>query len=102
LDEVIAAIEQKEGKKPLLVATSARNATHSKQISFWDQSVVWKHDRPVLFIFGTGKGLTPELMARCDYVLLPVHGLSDFRHLSVRSAVAIILDRWLGLNERIC
>lgn len=101
LDEVIAAIEQKEGKKPLLVATSARDTNHAQQISFWDQSIIWHHDRPVLFIFGTGKGLTPELMARCDYVLLPVHGLSDFRHLSVRSAVAIILDRWLGLNEKI-
>jgi len=36
------------------------------------------------------------LMARCDYILEPVSGASDYNHLSVRSAVSIIMDRLLG------
>jgi len=101
LDEVIAAIEQKEGKRPLLIATSAHENDQAGLISFWDQEIAWEQDRPILLIFGTGKGLAPELIQRCDYLLLPVEGFADFKHLSVRSAVAIVLDRWLGLNKKI-
>jgi tRNA (guanine37-N1)-methyltransferase len=101
LDTVIDAITQKEGVAPLLVATSAQRHTHDRSISFWDQSLVWQHKRPVLFLFGTGQGLTQDVVQRCDYLLIPVDGLSGFNHLSVRSAVAIVLDRWLGLQEKI-
>lgn len=99
LDEVIASIEVQEGKKPLLIATSARDQAYlSRTITYYDQAKVWGHDRPVLFIFGTAKGLCDELIARCDYLLLPVEGFTEFNHLSVRSAVAVILDRWMGIN----
>ena len=56
-------------------------------------------DRPVLFIFGTGRGLTQERLMASDFLLKPVKSFSDYNHLSVRSAVAIVLDRWLGINE---
>lgn len=101
LDEVIAYIEKKEGVRPLVIATSAKKNEHAQTISYYDQSVVWQHNRPVLLIFGTGKGLSPQVIDRCDYLLLPVEGFTDFNHLSVRSAVAIVLDRWLGLNTKI-
>lgn len=99
-DAALAAIEEKEGVKPIVVATSARSIGHPRQITFFDQSIVWEARRPVLLVFGTGKGLSEELLARCDYLLVPVEGLSDYNHLSVRSAVAIVLDRWLGLNVK--
>jgi hypothetical protein len=51
-----------------------------------------------VLIFGTGKGLSPALIEKCDYILAPLEGLTDYNHLSVRSAVAIILDKWLGLS----
>jgi hypothetical protein len=36
-----------------------------------------------------------------DSTLAPIQGFSDYNHLSVRSAVAIILDRLMGrINER--
>ncbi|MCX6087250.1 MAG: RNA methyltransferase, partial [Caldiserica bacterium] len=35
-------------------------------------------------------------MAQMDYVLEPIWGPTEFNHLSVRSAAAIILDRLLG------
>lgn len=99
LSEVIRTIHEKHGQKPLVIATSARYTTHASAITFFDQKRVWSHDRPVLFIFGTGQGLSPECIGLADFLLPPVGGVSEFRHLSVRSAVAIILDRWLGFNQ---
>ena len=99
LDKVIETIEAQIGKKPLLVATSAKVGNQAKNITFYDQSIIWSQDRPVLFIFGTAKGLSDELIKRCDYLLIPVEGFSEFNHLSVRSAVAVVLDRWMGNNN---
>ncbi len=98
LAAVIADIEKKEGAKPLLLATSARAVEHTRQITFYDQAQVWESKRPVLLIFGTGKGLAQSLLDRCDFILVPIEGLTTYNHLSVRSAVAIIVDRWLGIN----
>ncbi len=98
LDEVIADIERLEGQKPLLIATSALSQAEHKAISYHDQEIVWKQKRPVLILFGTGRGLSNSILERCDFILLPVFGLSDFNHLSVRSAAAIVFDRWLGIN----
>lgn len=100
LQAVIDAIVEQEGKNPIVIATSARDLDHERMITFFDQGLVWVQDRPVLFVFGTGKGFTEEFLERCDYLLLPVGGLPEFNHLSVRSAVAIILDRWMGLGRR--
>lgn len=56
-----------------------------------------REDR-LFLIFGTGFGLTEEFMRGCDLLLEPVRGAppDDYRHLSVRSAVSIILDRLCG------
>ncbi len=101
LIDVLQAIEAKEGKKPLIIGTSARSQdAQGKQISFHDQEIVWQANRPVLFLLGTAQGLSSEVIKQCDYVLNPIVGLTDFNHLSVRSAAAIIFDRWLGLNPK--
>ena len=50
---------------------------------------------PFLMLFGTGWGLTQEVKDGSDHVLAPIEG-QGYNHLSVRSAVAIILDRLLG------
>ena len=99
LNEAIAAIKEKEGKEPIVVATSAKDFGPGKSITYGDQAKVWAGDRPVLIVFGTGHGLSPETMDRCDYFLGPIVGFSDFNHLSVRSAVAVVLDRWIGINK---
>lgn len=103
LDDAIAHIETIEGKKPLLVATSARTydqALQEKTITYYQQTRVWESGRPVLLLFGTGHGISPQVIQRCDFLLVPIIGFSDFNHLSVRSAVAIVLDRWLGINPK--
>jgi tRNA (guanine37-N1)-methyltransferase len=99
LDEVIAWIEREESKKPLLLATGAKRNAHAQRITYHDQDIVWKHEQPVVFIFGTARGLSEAVMQKCDYLLEPIEGFSAFNHLSVRSAAAIIFDRWLGINR---
>jgi len=98
LDLVMQDIEQREGRKPVLVGTSARHCSGARGITYGDQRTVWDEERPVLFVFGTAKGLAPQVIERCEYVLAPLEGFTKFNHLSVRSAAAVILDRWLGIN----
>ena len=100
LDAVIAEIERIEGARPVVIATSARPLAHQQIITYHDQERVWSQKRPVLLLFGTAQGLAPSVMAQCDFVLCPLRGFSRFNHLSVRSAAAIVFDRWLGINEK--
>ncbi len=98
LAHVIEAISQREGVAPLIIVTSARAVDGVKQISYNDHAEVWQHNRPVLIVFGTGRGLAPSVHAQADYVFDPIYSFYPFNHLSVRSAAAIILDRWLGIQ----
>jgi tRNA (guanine37-N1)-methyltransferase len=100
LDEVVSHIEKQEGKQPVLVATSAHERNHEQVVTFFDQEKVWATNRPVLFVLGTGKGLCEKIINRSEFMLKPLTGFMDFNHLSVRSAAAILFDRWLGLNPR--
>lgn len=99
LAEAVERIELLEGRKPLIITTSAQeHDTHGRIIDYHSQGHVWAENRPVLFVFGTGQGLCDEIVEQSDFLLKPLVGMTDYRHLSVRAAVAIILDRWLGLN----
>ena len=100
LEAVIEKIKEDTGKEPLLIATAARPLEGKPLLSYWQQDEVWQHDRPVLFLLGTAHGLGQNLIQRADYLLGPVKGFSDYNHLSVRSAAAIIFDRWLGMNPK--
>lgn len=99
LDEVKQQIQHANGGLlPLQIATSAKRHPNATPISYADQGLVWQQNRPVLIVLGTGQGLTESLVAASDFLLPPLGGLSDYNHLSVRSAAAIILHRWLGLD----
>jgi tRNA (guanine37-N1)-methyltransferase len=101
LSDVITDIEKREGVRPLVIATSGREASDKdKVITFHSQEDVWRLQRPILFLFGTAHGLSSLVFEKCDFRLIPVEGLSEFNFLSVRSAVAVILDRWFGCNKR--
>ncbi|PID40198.1 MAG: hypothetical protein CR984_04510 [Proteobacteria bacterium] len=52
---------------------------------------------PLVLAFGTAWGLADEFMAAADHVLEPLVGKGTYNHLSVRSAVAIILDRLVSV-----
>ena len=47
-------------------------------------------------VLGTAWGLTDDFLNQADYLLEPICGPTDYNHLSVRSAAAIMLDRLLG------
>jgi hypothetical protein len=49
-----------------------------------------------VLVLGTAWGLSEDFILAADYVLEPIVGTSDYNHLSVRSAAAIIFDRLLG------
>ena len=51
---------------------------------------------PLLILLGTGWGLADGSLPVVSRVLAPIEGASDWNHLSVRSAGAIILDRLFG------
>jgi len=55
---------------------------------------------PVLLCFGTGWGLAPKVMDSATARLSPIRSPRDdgYNHLSVRAAVAIALDRLLGVR----
>ena len=55
-------------------------------------------ERPVVILFGTGWGLTGEVVAGADVRVAPIRARADtgYNHLSVRAACAITLDRLLG------
>ena len=94
LDGVEEEISQIEGQRPIKIATSAKVKGN---ISFRKLSEHISHgENPYLILFGTGWGLAKEIIESADYVLEPIAGAADYNHLSVRSAVAIILDRLLG------
>ncbi len=95
LDAIVADLRARYDKKPLVVATSARQQPH--EISYASlRSHLHRKETPVLLLFGTAHGLAPEVMDTVDAVLTPIGRNSDYNHLSVRSAVSIILDRLLG------
>ena len=92
LDDVVIAVERSAGARPVVVVTSAR--TGPKRISFAAlRQRLATSPAPRLLVFGTGWGLAPEVVDRADEILEPVVGPSDYNHLSVRSAAAVILDR---------
>lgn len=108
------------GGNPSLVATHARLVEGARGITFRalrakieearglkndpkndaenDQHASEKPEERLFLLFGTGFGMTDDVMRECTYLLEPIRGASedDYRHLSVRSAVSICLDRLLG------
>ena len=83
---------------PIVVATSANPASFPKLPRRTPAELVAElafEPAPLLLLFGTGWGLADEIPA-ASRVLAPIEGASDWNHLSVRSAVAILLDRLFG------
>ncbi len=95
LDDVVSRIEEIQGESPLKVATTAK--IRRDIVSYEElKEIMIRENHSCLLVFGTGYGLTDELMEEMNYVLKPIVGRGDYNHLSVRSAVSIILDRLLG------
>lgn len=95
LDAVIDAITKKRETRPLLLTTSAKE--QEKTISYEAVRERISHREAMLLLFGTAHGLAPDVMDMADHSLIPVGGNTAYNHLSVRSAVSIVLDRLFGV-----
>ncbi|MDD2510976.1 MAG: RNA methyltransferase [Syntrophomonas sp.] len=95
LEELREYLESMNGDKVFTVATDAR--LYSNTISYSKlKNMVFNEEKSFLLLFGTGWGIQKEIMEACDYILQPIEADRRYNHLSVRSAVSIILDRLLG------
>jgi len=114
LEEAVQAVAAEKGAPPFVVATGAR--PRKNVVSFRSLRVAREADpRPLLLVFGTGWGLADSVFANSDATLEPIQGPRDavpsggrseaepvdagYNHLSVRSAVAIVLDRLFARYE---
>ncbi|MBN2179901.1 MAG: RNA methyltransferase [Deltaproteobacteria bacterium] len=95
LDDVIQNIAERVGKKVRLVVTSATRQESSVRFEDLRDTISDNRDA-YLLAFGTGWGVSEEIIERADFVLEPITGPSDYNHLSVRSAVTVVLDRLCG------
>ncbi len=99
IDEVIAQLAADSGHAPVVVATSARDGAFPAATRCTAQALAAEQalsPAPLLVLFGTGWGLAEPLIPAVSRVLAPIDAGTGWNHLSVRSAVAITLDRLLG------
>jgi len=94
IEEAIACEEKAAGHRPLVCATSAKALEN--QSTFQEARQTFE-EKSALLLFGTGYGLAKEAIALADMRLPPVGSAVPYNHLSVRSAVAIILYRLRGV-----
>lgn len=90
LDEVLAAT----APRPLVVATSAM--PRSPAIGYAALAERLAEGSPCLLLLGKAWGLAEPAFEAADVCLAPIVGATAYNHLSVRSAMAIILDRLLA------
>ena len=106
-NEVKAAIKAECGEEPEVVLTDASPLPSSvaKSSSYAEYRRELEDDvtrtKPVVVVFGTGWGISDVFYPEVHRILAPVYGPKDaeggeYNHLSVRAAVAIILDRLFG------
>lgn len=95
IDDMVLDIETRTGKMPKLVTTSAKESGANISYETFSARLPSLED-PHVIMFGTGWGLADSVLERADLHLGPICGPTDYNHLSVRSAAAIIFDRLLG------
>ncbi|OQX18914.1 MAG: hypothetical protein BWK80_37515 [Desulfobacteraceae bacterium IS3] len=99
-DSVAAVIEDIRNRgegMPKTVVTSARE--YPRSIGYETFREMLETGSPYLLNFGTAWGLSESLISEADYVLNPIKGKCGYNHLSVRSAVSVILDRLMGVRS---
>ena len=92
LDDVIATVSEETGGRVHVVATSA--ASRGTSLSCDDvRGKISQSGDAFLILFGTGWGIAEDVLEKADFSVEPIRGNSDYNHLSVRSAAAVLLDR---------
>jgi hypothetical protein len=98
IDEAVSRIEQAEKRPPMIVVTGANFDEYGGDEAALKKQ--WEIDKPpILLLFGTGWGLASPIVEEADFKLTPIWSKANdgYNHLSVRSAVAIYLDRIMNI-----
>ena len=96
ISDAVADITARTGREPVVIGTTAQPWKDGPPVAGFSEIARMLHDKPVLLLFGTGHGLSPEVHALCHAFAPPLRRYGGYNHLSVRSAAAIIFDRILG------
>ncbi len=96
-DDVLLDIEKRHGRLPRIISTSAKPGEKMQSYETI-RAVLRSSTEPHLILFGTGWGMADQILDRADYRLEPINGPTDYNHLSVRAAAAIIFDRLLRVK----
>lgn len=97
LEDAVADAESQGAGRPRTVVTGARAPEGMAILSYPEARIdLRERQTPTMLVLGTGHGLARDLVASADAVLAPIRPSSDYNHLSVRAAAAIILDRLVG------
>lgn len=97
IETAIAQITEIEGQTPMIAVTGANFDSFDGDVSQLTIKVE-QSNMPCFLLFGTGWGLHPIALEKADFRLSPIISKNSdgYNHLSVRSAVAIYLDRLFG------
>lgn len=95
MEDVYDKLTEYTGREPVFVATSAKKQPNCKTFEEM-RRIIAEDKEEICLVFGTGWGIHPSLLQDMDYALEPITGAGAYNHLSVRSAVAIILDRLIS------
>ncbi len=99
LKGVLDDIRIKSGLQAKTVVTTAKK--NFRNINFQGLRKMLESGTPHVLIFGTAWGLSDNFLEKADFILDPIMGDADYNHLSVRSAVSIILDRLKGDSDHL-
>ena len=95
LEDCLEDLKKKYGQDPISIVTSA--LSQGKSVSYADlRERIHRVHAPYLIVFGTAWGIEQSVMKNMDMAIEPVYGRKNYNHLSVRAAVAIILDRLIN------
>lgn len=95
LQETVTVIREREGERPLLVATDAARQ-RERSLCYEEAGRMLRSGHLMMLLFGTAWGLDKEVIEEADYILEPIEGITGYNHLPVRAAAAITLDRLVG------
>jgi hypothetical protein len=102
----VKRLHEKFGTPPVVVMTSARKHIADEcgkpLLSYQEarKRIRGNTTIPYIIVLGTGYGVEHTCVRDYSHgVLAPIHGVSDYNHLSVRSAAAIMIDRLFGRHE---
>ncbi len=99
IQEAISSIDVSRERLGVF-ATSARRTVDCTSWEKFEKIVYNSEFECILLLFGTASGLHEECFMECDGIICPIYGPTNYNHLSVRSAVAITLDRISGIRRQ--